>query len=187
MSQNQEQASSESQQHSEPIDATVKETSDEIQTVTESIANMKTEQPNSIITSEAPSQNEPEPSQSKEIENCNPPVASPIPPASETISTNEKGIILQFLLAWENKIFVTWCWLSQINTNLTLLLFTDEEEEDDKPRPPDDDSVPDMEESFSTDGVGHDVDEYINNNISNDEVGNVNDFYPFLTDFNKSK
>ena len=63
--------------------------------------------------------------------------------------------------------------LSQINANLTLvLLFTDEEEEDDKPRPPDDDSVPDMEESFSTDGVGHDVDEYINNNISNDEVGN---------------
>ena len=96
MSQNQEQASSESQQHSEPIDATVKETSDEIQTVTESIANMKTEQPKSIITSEAPSQNEPEPSQSKEIENSNPPVASPIPPASETISTNEKGIILQF-------------------------------------------------------------------------------------------
>merc|ERR1712136_603156 len=45
---------------------------------------------NSIITSEAPSQNEPEPSQSKDIENSNPPVASPIPPASETISTNEK-------------------------------------------------------------------------------------------------
>ena len=77
--------------------------------------------------------------------------------------------------------------MSQINTNLTLLLFTDEEEEDDKPRPPDDDSVPDMEESFSTDGVGHDVDEYINNNISNDEVGNVNDFYPFVTDFNVMK
>ena len=75
--------------------------------------------------------------------------------------------------------------LSQINANLTLvLLFTDEEEEDDKPRPPDDDSVPDMEESFSTDGVGHDVDEYINNNISNDEVGNWNDFYAFLTDLN---
>jgi len=150
LSQNQEQASSESQQHSEPIDATVKEKSDEIQTVTESMANMKTEQPSSIITSEAPSQNEPEPSQSKEIENSNPPVASPIPPASETISTNEK----------------------------------DEEEEDDKPRPPDDDSVPDMEESFSTDGVGHDVDEYINNNISNDEEGDVS---PFATTPNPSK
>ena len=45
------------------------------------------------------------------------------------------------------------------------------EEEDDKPRPPEDDSVPDMEDSFTTDGVGHDeVEEYINNNISNDEV-----------------
>ena len=30
-----------------------------------------------------------------------------------------------------------------------------------------------MEESFTTDGVGHDVDEYINNNISNDEVSNL--------------
>ena len=48
-----------------------------------------------------------------------------------------------------------------------------EDEEDDKPRPPEDDSVPDMEESFTTDGVGHDVDEYINNNISNDEVSNL--------------
>ena len=75
--------------------------------------------------------------------------------------------------------YATIFWWSEINSNLTLLLFTDEEEEDDKPRPPDDDSVPDMEESFSTDGVGHDVDEYINNNISNDEVGNVNDFYAF--------
>ena len=44
----------------------------------------------------------------------------------------------------------------------------EEDDDDSKPRPPDDDSVPDMEESFS---AGHDeVEEYINNNISNDEV-----------------
>ena len=38
-----------------------------------------------------------------------------------------------------------------------------------------------MEESFTTDGVGHDVDEYINNNISNDEVNN---FKNLIYDFN---
>ena len=40
--------------------------------------------------------------------------------------------------------------------------------------PPEDDTVPDMEDSFSADGVGQDeVEEYMNNNISNDEVNLV--------------
>merc|ERR1712156_668341 len=135
LSQNQEQASSETSKHSEPTDATVKDKSDEIQTVTESITNMKTEPNSNPASPEPPSQNEPEPSQSIEQANDIPAEASPIHIASDTSNTIEK-----------------------------------EDEEDDKPRPPEDDSVPDMEESFTTDGVGHDVDEYINNNISNDEL-----------------
>ena len=55
-------------------------------------------------------------------------------------------------------------------TNHFLCLELDEEDDDSKPRPPEDDSVPDMEDSFTGDGVGPDeVEEYINN-ISNDEV-----------------
>ena len=55
--------------------------------------------------------------------------------------------------------------------NLYLAELDDDEDDDSKPRPPEDDSVPDMEDSFTADGVGHDeVEEYINNNISNDEV-----------------
>lgn len=149
LSQNQEQASSETSKHSEPTDATVKDKSDEIQTVTESIANMKTEPNSKPASPEPPSQNEPEPSQSIEQANAIPAEASPIHIASDTSNTIEK-----------------------------------EDEEDDKPRPPEDDSVPDMEESFTTDGVGHDVDEYINNNISNDEDGDEN---PFATTPNASK
>jgi len=148
LSQNQEQASSETSKHSEPTDATVKDKSDEIQTVTESIANMKTEPNSKPASPEPPSQNEPEPSQSIEQANAIPAEASPIHIASDTSNTIEK------------------------------------DEEDDKPRPPEDDSVPDMEESFTTDGVGHDVDEYINNNISNDEEGDEN---PFATTPNASK
>ena len=92
MSQNQEQASSETSKHSEPTDATVKDKSDEIQTVTESIANMKTEPNSNPASPEPPSQNEPEPSQSIEQANAIPAEASPIHIASDTSNTNEKGI-----------------------------------------------------------------------------------------------
>jgi len=53
----------------------------------------------------------------------------------------------------------------------------DEDEDDSRPMPPDDDSVPDMEDSLIADGVDHEeVEEYINNNVSNDEDGDVSPF-----------
>jgi len=43
--------------------------------------------------------------------------------------------------------------------------------------PPEDDSVPDMEDSYTADGVGqNEVEEYINDNNSNDEEGDVSPF-----------
>ena len=94
MSQNQEEVPTDSQKHSEPTDASIKENSDDVVTVTESIANMKTEDTKSDITSEAPSQNEPEQSQSIEVKNSNPSVASSIQAASDTNDTAEKGILI---------------------------------------------------------------------------------------------
>merc|ERR1712141_135355 len=53
----------------------------------------------------------------------------------------------------------------------------DEDEDDSRPMPPDDDSVPDMEDTLIADGVDHEeVEEYINNNVSNDEDGDVSPF-----------
>ena len=93
LSQNQEQGLSEAQKHSDPIDATIKKSSDEIQNVTESIANMKTEEPNSnITTSDSPSQNKPEQIQSKEQENSAPIVASSTAITPDNSSSNEIGI-----------------------------------------------------------------------------------------------
>ena len=64
--QNKEQVSIEPEKHSEPIDASSEQQNDQIQQVTESIANMNTEEPNSTnVTSEPPSQNEESQEQSK--------------------------------------------------------------------------------------------------------------------------
>ena len=57
----------------------------------------------------------------------------------------------------------------------------DEDEDDSRPMPPDDDSVPDMEDSLIADGVDHEeVEEYINNNVSNDEVNNWDGIYFYV-------
>ena len=63
--------------------------------------------------------------------------------------------------------------LQKNSKQLFLMVELDEDEDDSRPMPPDDDSVPDMEDSLIADGVDHEeVEEYINNNVSNDEVNN---------------
>lgn len=146
LNQNKEQGSIEPEKHSEPIDASSEQQNDQIQQVTESIANMNTEEPNSInVTSEPPSQNEDSQDQSKVEQPISTPPATPV-----NVNTTDANVINEKEM---------------------------EDDEDDKPRPPEDDSVPDMEDSFTADSVGHDeVEEYINNNISNDEEGDVSPF-----------
>ena len=68
--------------------------------------------------------------------------------------------------------------LQKNSKHLLLMVELDEDEDDSRPMPPDDDSVPDMEDSLIADGVDHEeVEEYINNNVSNDEVNNWDRIY----------
>jgi hypothetical protein len=104
LNQNKEQGSIEPEKHSEPIDASSEQQNDQIQQVTESIANMNTEEPNSInVTSEPPSQNEDSQDQSKVEQPIPTPPATPVNVNTTDANViNEKGMLIMQAVLFPN-------------------------------------------------------------------------------------
>lgn len=144
-----EQIPAESEEHSEPLDKPCAQENEQLQKVTESIANMKTEEQDPVAP-KTQHQNGTQDDESKEEKT----IIEPPPVSTATITTKDAN-------------------------NSTSDKELEDDDDDRKPMPPEDDTVPDMEDSFSADGVGQDeVEEYMNNNISNDEE---EDLSPFAT------